>query len=69
MVVRDALDITQSRWREEASSRGLLIDVCTQDGPDGFAYTSPDGGPLREDPAGLVEAVAVSALRRWFVPR
>ncbi|MDR6674149.1 hypothetical protein [Xanthomonas sp. 1678] len=30
------------------------------------AQLQADGGPLREDPAGLVEAVAVSALRRWF---
>ena len=28
-VVRDALDITQSRWREEPSSRGITIDVRT----------------------------------------
>ncbi|CTP90476.1 hypothetical protein [Xanthomonas graminis] len=30
------------------------------------AHLHADGGPLRQDPAGLVEAVAVSALRRWF---
>jgi AmpE protein len=30
------------------------------------AHLHADGGPPREDPAGLVEAVAVSALRRWF---
>ena len=28
-VVRDALEITQSRWREEAASRGIAIDVRT----------------------------------------
>jgi GAF domain-containing protein/CheY-like chemotaxis protein len=28
-IARDALDITQSRWREEASSRGVRIDVRT----------------------------------------
>ena len=28
-VVRDALEITQSRWREEPSSRGISIDVRT----------------------------------------
>jgi GAF domain-containing protein/CheY-like chemotaxis protein len=28
-IVRDALDITQSRWRDEVSSRGVLIDVHT----------------------------------------
>ncbi|MFC6840237.1 hypothetical protein [Xanthomonas theicola] len=30
------------------------------------AQLQADGGPLREDPASLVEAVAFSALRRWF---
>ena len=29
-VVRDALDITQSRWREEPVSRGLLVEVHTE---------------------------------------
>jgi CheY-like chemotaxis protein/anti-sigma regulatory factor (Ser/Thr protein kinase) len=28
-VVRDALEITQSRWREEPASRGIAIDVRT----------------------------------------
>src|SRR5262249_50736479 len=28
-VVRDALEITHSRWRDEASSRGIAIDVRT----------------------------------------
>jgi len=31
-VVRDALDITQSRWREEALSRGISIEVRTEYG-------------------------------------
>ncbi|PPU93811.1 membrane protein [Xanthomonas albilineans] len=30
------------------------------------AQLRADGGPLREDPAGLVQTVAVAALRRWF---
>ena len=30
-VVRDALDITQSRWREEPASRGVVIDVRTDE--------------------------------------
>jgi CheY-like chemotaxis protein len=29
-IVRDALDITQSRWREEPVSRGILVEVRTQ---------------------------------------
>ena len=29
-IVRDALDITQSRWREEPVSRGIVIEVRTQ---------------------------------------
>src|SRR5262249_55153049 len=28
-IVREALEITQSRWREEPSSRGIAIDVRT----------------------------------------
>ncbi|MCW0380563.1 hypothetical protein NB697_003409 [Xanthomonas sacchari] len=40
---------------DDASARRLAV-----------AQLQADGGPLREDPAGLVEAVAVSALRRWF---
>jgi CheY-like chemotaxis protein/anti-sigma regulatory factor (Ser/Thr protein kinase) len=27
-VVRDALEITQARWREEALRRGVVVDVC-----------------------------------------
>ncbi|WP_369940828.1 cobalamin biosynthesis protein [Xanthomonas medicagonis] len=33
-----------------------------------IAHLQADGVQLREDPAGLVEAVAFSALRRWFAP-
>jgi CheY-like chemotaxis protein len=29
-IVRDALDLTQSRWREEPVSRGVVIDVRTE---------------------------------------
>jgi CheY-like chemotaxis protein len=32
-MVRDALDITQSRWREEPSSRGVTIEVHTELAP------------------------------------
>ena len=32
-VVRDALDITQSRWREEPASRGIVIELRTELGP------------------------------------
>ncbi len=32
-VVRDAIEMTQSRWREEARSRGVVIDVRTASAP------------------------------------
>jgi len=47
-VVRDALDITQSRWREEAMGRGLAIDVRTS-----LERVLPIAG----DPAELREAM------------
>jgi GAF domain-containing protein len=47
-VVRGALDITQSRWREETRSRGVAVDVQTS-----FASVPPVSG----DPAELREAM------------
>ena len=47
-VVRDALEITQSRWREEPSSRGITIDVRT---------TLHDVQPVAGDPVELREAL------------
>jgi len=47
-VVRDALDITQSRWREEAIGRGVRLDVRTE------LATVP---PVAGDPAELREAM------------
>jgi len=47
-VVRGALEITQSRWREETRSRGVAVDVQTS-----FASLPPVAG----DPAELREAM------------
>ena len=47
-VVRGALEITQSRWREETRSRGVAVDVQTS-----FASLLPVAG----DPAELREAM------------
>jgi signal transduction histidine kinase/CheY-like chemotaxis protein len=47
-VVRDALEITQSRWREEPLSRGIAIDVRTALG---------DVPPVAGDPVELREAL------------
>ena len=45
-VVRDALEITQSRWREEPLSRGLTIDVHTALSP--VPHILGDAAELRE---------------------
>ncbi len=47
-IVRDALEITQARWREEALRRGIVIDVQTRLAP------LP---PVAGDPAELREAL------------
>jgi GAF domain-containing protein/ActR/RegA family two-component response regulator len=47
-VVRDALEITQSRWREEPLSRGIAIDVRTSLG---------EVPPIAGDPVELREAL------------
>jgi GAF domain-containing protein/CheY-like chemotaxis protein len=51
-VVRDALDITQSRWREEPTSRGISIEVRTKlaDVPAVLG----DGSELREAMTNLI---------------
>jgi len=51
-MVRDALDITQSRWREEPASRGVTIDVRTE-----LAAVPPilaDAAELREALTNLI---------------
>jgi CheY-like chemotaxis protein len=51
-VVRDALDITQSRWRDEPASRGIVIDVQTR-----LAAVPPilgDAAELREALTNLI---------------
>jgi GAF domain-containing protein/CheY-like chemotaxis protein len=47
-VVREALEITQSRWREEAASRGIVVDVR-------MSLAAP--GPVAGDPSELREAM------------
>src|SRR5256884_2993118 len=52
LVVRDALDITQSRWREEPASRGVVIEVRTE-----LATVPPvlgDAAELREALTNLI---------------
>jgi signal transduction histidine kinase/CheY-like chemotaxis protein len=51
-VVRDALEITQSRWREEASSRGVSIDVRTSFADQ--ATVAGDAVELREALTNLI---------------
>src|SRR5205814_799351 len=51
-IVRDALDITQSRWREEPVSRGVVIEVRTE-----LAAVPPilgDAAELREALTNLI---------------
>jgi signal transduction histidine kinase len=51
-VVRDALEITQSRWREEAASRGIAIDVRTALGE--VPHVGGDAVELREALTNLI---------------
>ncbi len=51
-VVRDALEITQSRWREEALRRGVMIDVQTQLAP--IPPVAGDAAELREVMTNLI---------------
>jgi GAF domain-containing protein/CheY-like chemotaxis protein len=60
-VVRDALDITQSRWREEPMSRGIVIELRTA-----FAPLPPvvgDAAELREAMTNII-LNAVDAMPR-----
>jgi len=60
-VVRDALDITQSRWREEPMSRGIIIELRTA-----FAPLPPvvgDAAELREAMTNII-LNAVDAMPR-----
>ena len=61
LVVRGALDITQSRWREEPASRGVVIEVRTE-----LATVPPvlgDAAELREALTNLI-LNAVDAMPR-----
>jgi len=51
-VVRDALDITQSRWREESLRRGVVIDVRTS--LSAVATIVGDAAELREAMTNLI---------------
>jgi signal transduction histidine kinase/CheY-like chemotaxis protein len=51
-VVRDALEITQSRWREEPQSHGIMIDVRTSLG--GIPSVAGDPVELREALTNLI---------------
>jgi GAF domain-containing protein/CheY-like chemotaxis protein len=51
-VVRDALDITQSRWREEPLSRGIAIEVRTELGV--LPPVVGDAAELREAMTNLI---------------
>src|SRR5262249_27777174 len=51
-VVRDALDMTQSRWRDESLRRGVIIDVRTSLAP--AARVTGDPAELREAMTNLI---------------
>jgi CheY-like chemotaxis protein/anti-sigma regulatory factor (Ser/Thr protein kinase) len=51
-VVRDALDITQSRWRDEALSRGVTIDIRAALGA--VPEVAGDAAELREALTNLI---------------
>jgi signal transduction histidine kinase/CheY-like chemotaxis protein len=51
-IVRDALEITQSRWREEPLARGVLIDVRASYGD--LPRTAGDPAELREALTNLI---------------
>ncbi len=51
-VVRDALEITQSRWREEALRRGVMVDVQTRLTP--IPPVAGDAAELREVMTNLI---------------
>src|SRR6185369_14003984 len=51
-IVHGALDITQSRWRDEALSRGVTIEVRQSLGP--IAEVAGDAAELREALTNLI---------------
>jgi GAF domain-containing protein/CheY-like chemotaxis protein len=51
-IVRDALDITQSRWREEVRSRGIRVEVRTELGA--VPAIAGDASELREALTNLI---------------
>ena len=60
-VIRDALDLTQSRWREEPRSRSVMIDVQTT--LDALPRVLGDAADLREAMTNLI-LNAVDAMPR-----
>ncbi|MGH7355906.1 MAG: GAF domain-containing protein [Candidatus Rokuibacteriota bacterium] len=60
-VIRDALDLTQSRWREEPRSRSVMIDVQTT--LDAVPKVLGDAADLREAMTNLI-LNAVDAMPR-----
>jgi GAF domain-containing protein/CheY-like chemotaxis protein len=51
-VIRDAIEMTQSRWREDALRQGLVIDVKTVLAPEALA--AGDAAELREVMTNLI---------------
>ena len=51
-VIRDAIEMTQSRWREDALRQGVLIDVRTSTAP--LATVAGDAAELREAMTNLI---------------
>jgi signal transduction histidine kinase/ActR/RegA family two-component response regulator len=60
-VIRDALEMTQSRWREDALRQGIIIDARTSTAP--LATVSGDPAELREALTNLI-LNAVDAMPR-----
>jgi GAF domain-containing protein/ActR/RegA family two-component response regulator/anti-sigma regulatory factor (Ser/Thr protein kinase) len=60
-VVRDAIEMTQSRWREDALRQGVVIDVRTATAPE--ATVAGDAAELREAMTNLI-LNAVDAMPR-----
>jgi signal transduction histidine kinase/ActR/RegA family two-component response regulator len=51
-VIRDAIEMTQSRWREDALRQGVVIDVRSVTAPE--AMVTGDAGELREVMTNLI---------------
>jgi GAF domain-containing protein/CheY-like chemotaxis protein/anti-sigma regulatory factor (Ser/Thr protein kinase) len=60
-VIRDALEMTQSRWREDALRQGIVIDARTSTAP--LATVAGDAAELREALTNLI-LNAVDAMPR-----